>query len=341
VVRLELGSYPTPVERIRALSTAASELWVKRDDLTSDVYGGNKVRKLELFFGAAREAGKSRILTIGAAGSHQVVATAIFGARHGFEVEAVLVPQPGSAHARENLRVAVAHGLRANVAPAWALGPPLVMARLARRRGDTFFIPLGGSSPLGTLAFVDAGRELAAQVRAGQMPEPDVAVVALGSGGTAAGLAVAFEETGLRTRVVGVAVSRPVSALAAMARRLAGASAVAAKLSADVGERAARRLEVTSAFLGKGYGHATRAGEEATAAAAALPATGPARVAAAAGGLALDATYTAKAFACALDRVRDGSDRTVLYWHTLSSAPLDPRGVARAPLEARLERAFR
>ena len=36
-------------------------LWVKRDDLTSDVYGGNKVRKLELLFGAARDAGKTRI----------------------------------------------------------------------------------------------------------------------------------------------------------------------------------------------------------------------------------------------------------------------------------------
>ena len=55
-------------------------LWVKRDDRSSELYGGNKVRKLELLLGAARDAGKSRVVTLGAVGSHQVVATAIYGA---------------------------------------------------------------------------------------------------------------------------------------------------------------------------------------------------------------------------------------------------------------------
>ena len=103
VERVPLGSYPTPVEPID------DRLWVKRDDLTSAVYGGNKVRKLELFFAAARAEGKSRLLTLGAAGSHQVLATALFGAQNGFEVEAVLVPQPASEHGKENLRTALAY----------------------------------------------------------------------------------------------------------------------------------------------------------------------------------------------------------------------------------------
>lgn len=43
--RYPLGSYPTPVQRLSHLGH--DNLWIKRDDLTSDVYGGNKVRKLE------------------------------------------------------------------------------------------------------------------------------------------------------------------------------------------------------------------------------------------------------------------------------------------------------
>jgi D-cysteine desulfhydrase len=301
-VRIVLGAYPTPVERVDP------GLWVKRDDLSSDLYGGNKVRKLELLLGAARAAGKTRILTMGAVGSHQVVATAVYGAREGFEVEAVLVPQPTSPHAELNLRVALAHGLRAAPCPAWSLAPAYVASRW---RPDTYFVPLGGSNALGSLGFVDAAHELAAQVRAGELSEPDLVVVAMGSGGTAAGLAVGFEQAGLRTRVLGVAVAPPTPVLRHLARRLAQKTAAAAGSSVAVGLRAAKRIDVDGKWIGRGYGHPTDEGREAM---------DVARRA----GLTLDATYTAKAFACALARVRAGDAGEVLYWHTLSTAPLEP-----------------
>jgi D-cysteine desulfhydrase len=275
--RLALGRYPTPVERIEVASGSGSgrvRLWVKRDDRTSDVYGGNKVRKLELLLGAARDAGKARVLTVGAVGSHQVVATAIYGAREGFAVEAVLVPQPASPHAELNLRVALAYGLEATACPAWSL----------------------------------AAHELAAQVRAGELAEPDVVVVAMGSGGTAAGLAVGFEQAGLRTRVLGVAVAPPTPVLRHMARRLAQKTAALAGLPVAAGLRAAKRIDVDGKWIGRGYGYATAEGRAATEVAARA-------------GLTLDATYTAKAFARARE---ESAAREVLYWHTLSTAPLEP-----------------
>jgi hypothetical protein len=61
--------------------------------------------------------------------------------------------------------------------------------------------------------------------------------------------------------------------------------------------------------LGRGYGHATEEGEKAT------------RIARE-HGIVLDPTYTAKAFAAALD-LASGAER-VLFWHTLSSAPFAP-----------------
>ena len=83
-----------------------------------------------------------------------------------------------------------------------------------------------------------------------------------------------------------------------------------------------RVVRVEGRYLGAGYGHATEAGAEATAWAATH-------------GLVLDPTYTAKACAAALSLVRAGTHGRVLYWHTLSSAPLDAR-VAAGPDEASL-----
>ena len=143
------------------------------------------------------------------------------------------------------------------------------------------------------------------------LPEPDVVLVATGSGGTAAGLAVGFEQAGMRTRVVGVAVSPPTPVLRHLARRLAQKTAAAAGLSVAGGLRAAKRIDVEGKWMGRGYGHPTAEG---------AAATELARLA----GLTLDATYTAKAFACAWAQAARGEAGNILYWHTLSTAPLEP-----------------
>jgi len=312
---------PTPIER---LDESTCSLWVKRDDRIAPLYGGNKVRKLERLLGAARASGKSRILTIGAAGSHQVVATALYGQQEGFEVAAVLVSQPSSEHARNNLRVALAHGLRPIVASSWAAAPALATAHL---RKDRYLVPLGGSNALSSVGFVDAAREVAAQVAAGVMPEPEDVVVAMGSGGTAAGLAVGFEAAGMRTRVIGVAISPPVRLVSMLAQRLVKSTGELVGLTPGRIARARERLVLERSWLGRGYGHATPEGEAATSEAARL-------------GLALDATYTAKAFACALSRARKKSG-TILFWHTLSTAPMDPLLASAPELPADVARLFR
>jgi 1-aminocyclopropane-1-carboxylate deaminase/D-cysteine desulfhydrase-like pyridoxal-dependent ACC family enzyme len=323
--RETIGRYPTPVERLAELSCPDAELWVKRDDLTHEVYGGNKVRKLEHILPAARARGTKRLVTIGAAGSHHVLATTYFGRAAGFDVEAVLVPQLRTDRVVEVLRADLALGLRAFAVRSWAAAP---LALAARALSGATVVALGGSSVAGSMGYVDAARELAEQVRGGAMPEPDVCVVALGSGGTAAGLAAGFEAEGLKTRVVGVCVSQPPWLL-----RLA--SLVLARACARLTARSASlpslrwRLIMDYRFLGRGYGYPTAYGDEAT------------RVAQGAAGLALDPTYTAKAFASALWHVRARRGRCILYWHTLSSAPMEPLVGAGAPPIAALDQDLR
>jgi 1-aminocyclopropane-1-carboxylate deaminase/D-cysteine desulfhydrase-like pyridoxal-dependent ACC family enzyme len=318
---IPLGNYPTPIERLEPFT--GRTLWVKRDDQTNATYGGNKVRKLQRLLADAQSKKARRIVTVGAVGSHHVLATAIFAREIGASVEAVLVPQPRAPHVVENLRADLA--LEVRVLPASSL--PFAALRVAERvaRG-AHYIPVGGSNLLGALAFVDAARELAAQVRAGVMPEPDMVVVTLGSGATAGGLAAGLALAGLKSRVVAVAVSGPAAWMAWHARALAK---VAARHEAKRLGRPmpAIRMDVDAGFLGKGYGQATDAGRRALDLGCGV-------------GLTLDLTYTAKAFACALDRIEREPRRTILYWHTLSSAPMEP-WLATAPPESELPPAMR
>jgi D-cysteine desulfhydrase len=308
------------VQHLAALSEPGCELWVKRDDKTHDGCGGNKVRKLERLL--ARVRGARRLVTVGAVGSHHVLATAYFGQRLQLEVEAVLFPQPFTEHALEVVRAALASGLKPVCVPALARVPFAVARRMTR---DSLWIPPGGSSVDGSMGYVDAARELAAQVRGGLMPEPDVCVVALGSGGTAAGLAAGFAAENLKTQVVGVCVVSPVWLVRLVARALARACArrLGVRLASpepNAGGQVRPRFAIDGRFLGAGYGRESPEGREAL------------RLAESKASLTLDPTYTAKAFASALSFVREAaraasgskSARCVLYWHTLSSAPLGP-----------------
>jgi D-cysteine desulfhydrase len=316
---LEIGAYPTPVELLSALSTAACSLWIKRDDLSNPTYGGNKVRKLAHLLDDAKNCGATRIVTVGGVGSHHVLATGIFGSRAGFRVDAALLRQPASPHVLETIRATAAQGVGLF---------PVGSYKEARRLLDSwvasgaFYIPAGGSNRLGTVGVMNAALELAAQVQAGKLPEPDLIVVPLGSGGTAAGLLAGLAQTGLTSRVLAVAVAEPPELFAHKTRALARSL-----VERSEWPRVDARLEIEASYLGDGYGHATAAGTSATREAAKL-------------GIVLDETYTAKAFAATLARVALGRERTILYWQTLSSAPMAPLLVG-APLEDELDAAVR
>jgi 1-aminocyclopropane-1-carboxylate deaminase/D-cysteine desulfhydrase-like pyridoxal-dependent ACC family enzyme len=318
-----IGRYPTPVTRVTLGPPHDVTLSVKHDDETSALYGGNKVRKLERILERARERKKTRILTVGAAGSHHVLATAIHAGAAGFRVHAVLVPQPETKHALYNIRAAFAAGLTAEP----AMEASLHVHVLAAMDANTEYVGLGGSNVVGSLGYFDAAEELEAQVDAGLLPEPEEIVVALGSGGTVAGLLCGLEKTKLASRVVGVAIARPVRLLRVMAKRLTK------KIAQEVGvdpARAFARLVVDGDSVGRGYGYATPEGEAAVAIGAQH-------------GIKLDPTYTAKTFAAAVKRAKANPEGRTLFWNTLSSADLMPL-VERAPesqLPPEIRRLFR
>jgi D-cysteine desulfhydrase len=301
----------TPIEAFPGLP-----LWIKRDDRVHPRYGGNKPRKLARLLVQASKEGARRLLTFGAAGSHHALATALFGREAGFQVSAILLPQRRTDHAAQVLRAALGQGLDARPL-AHARHLPAVLAAFP----GAWVLPAGGSSVEGALAFVDAAAELRAAVDRGELPAPCEVVVATGSGGTAAGLAVGLLREGLPTRVVCAAVARPAALVHASVAALTARVARHLRLPP---REALARLVLDASAAGEGYGLPSDQGAEAA-------------VLAAAHGLPLDPTYTQKAFALALRRAHH---REVLYWHTLSSAPLEPL-LASAPDEGAIDPALR
>ncbi len=290
-------SLPTPIGHLH------DALWVKRDDLTHPLYGGNKVRKLAHLLSRARELGRTRILTAGAAGSHHVLCTALHARAHGFESAAVMTPQPYTEHAIDNLRAGLAAGLCVYAADSYA---GAVLRTMRERQAHDLLVPVGGSDVVGSRGYVEAALELATQIRAGQMPTPKIIVACLGSGGTVAGLLVGLARAGLEVQLDAVLVAEQEFAIMTNVQHLVRALAH----SSAEANRAMSLLHVVRDELGAGYAQPTDRGRSARSDGAHM-------------GLKLDLTYTAKTYAHARD-IAAKNVGTVLYWHTLSSSDMTP-----------------
>ncbi|MBV9664277.1 MAG: pyridoxal-phosphate dependent enzyme [Actinobacteria bacterium] len=281
---------PTPLDQVD------DRLWVKRDDLTSSVYGGNKVRKLEFLLPIAARRG-ALLVTAGGIGSHHVVATAVYARQLDLEVEAVLYPQPITDDVRRTQAHLREQGVRIRLTPHRYLMPLVLAQRMAALAPfRPYLLWPGASTPLGTLGYVSAALEL---VDGWDQPAPpDTVVAALGSGGTVVGLAIGLAMAGWTdTRVVGVRVAdRSVTNTAVLGSMQAGTLALLA-LGGYVSCSAARPVEIDGRWFGPGYGHPTPAGDAAGERAASY-------------GLEVEPTYTAKAFAAALARA-DAGERVV------------------------------
>lgn len=308
---------PTPVEEMARLSAmTGADIYVKRDDLSSKAYGGNKTRKLEWLLGEAGEFGSDILLTAGAYGSNHVLATSIHGMAEGFGVHALLSPQPITRHVEENLRADLAAGATLERIPSAALFPAALRLYEAKLRRDGFRpyrIPHGGSSPVGALGYVEAGIELALQIERGEIPEPDRIFVAFGSGGTAAGLAIGLGALGLVTPIEAVRVTPGIVANAKTIERLVKNTAQLLRAAdpafPDLGDAAAKRVFINDEQFGEGYGTRSEDAERA-------------RELAYADGIRTEGTYTARALAALIKRAERTRERRFLFISTLNSRDL-------------------
>lgn len=307
---------PSPVTELPSLADRAGLGWlgVKRDDLIPALYGGTKVRKLDALLARPAYRDAARWVGSGAWGSGQLACLAAAGESLGKGLDALIFWQAPNPHALENLGFLSTRAALRYV-------PDRARLALALARQDGAVVPPGATCIPGMVALVEAGIELADQVKAGLLPTPDVLVVPLGSAGTAVGLAAGLGMAGLPTEVLAVATVEWWLSPRARIRSLQSALAAALGTSTPPAP-----IRISRRQVGPGYGVPTPASLDA------VRLMGEA-------GVAIEPVYGGKAFAALLTELPKG--RRVLFWHTARRRPLpvDPawRDHLPAPLRARLD----
>lgn len=309
IPRFRLVNLNTPIEplnRLRRAIPGAPQLWIKRDDLTGYLGGGNKLRKLEYVMADALSRRATTIVTTGSITSNLARSTALIAKRLGLKCELILSGGNPEA-ARANWRVAEMLGVKIHSVAASKERAARMkeVARALEERGERVYqIPLGASDEIGSFGMVAAFEELGIQqLELGQ--HFDAIVFATSSGGTQAGLEVGKRLFHYRNlRLLGVSADDPAGLIKENALKAVG------PMLSMLGKSAvptADELFVDDNFIGEGYAIPTR---ESLAAAHLFAETE---------GILLDPVYVSKAAAGLLAYCREGrfkSTDKVLFWHT-------------------------
>lgn len=240
--RVRLAQLPTPLAQCAlpaALLPEEVQLWVKRDDETAGICGGNKLRKLEFLLAEAMEKNATDVITIGGMQSNHCRATANAARQLGFQPHVILRGSDEEVRAfvrafgngsgpraprvarllgggddvtrGDDVEVDIREVCAGNVIYSLLIGASIhlvtrdeyakhgsraLTALLAEQLRESegkrpYEIPVGGSNALGTWGYLACVEEMFEQWDDGASDSPIAhVVVATGSGGTAAGLAL-------------------------------------------------------------------------------------------------------------------------------------------------------
>jgi D-cysteine desulfhydrase len=312
---------PTPFEPLPRLAAALGmepgALWVKRDDVSGLAGGGNKARKLEYLCADAVAGACDVLVTGGGQQSNHVRMTAAAANRLGLDC-VVVVPGAAPATASGNVLLDELFGpefVRIEASGAGmdhaAIETAIVATteRLAAEGRRPYGIPLGGASPVGALGYVGAAAELLGQAVDAIGHEPDLVVVASGTGGTQAGLAVGI---GNHARILAVDVGARPDLDDIIPAKVAAVAALA-----GMPEPAGTPV-IDHARIGRCYADLTDACRDAIVLAARTE------------GLLLDPVYTGKAMAgliAARSEGRIGPSTRTVFVHTGGTPALFATGV--------------
>ncbi len=312
--RASLGFLPTPLERLDNLSAAigGATIYAKRDDMTGLAMGGNKVRQLEYYLGAAKAENADTVLITGAVQSNFVRAAAAGARKLGMDIHIQLeerVPNPDPTYrANGNVLLDKLLGAHLHSYPEGEdeAGADRALGALAdslKAEGKRpFIVPLSGDRPpKGAMGYVQAALEIAEDME-NQTLKIDEVIVASGSALTHVGLLFGLRAININIPVIGACVRRDAEA---QHQRVTKRLQDLAELMELPNPVQPEDIVLNDSALPPGYG---QLGPDAKAALEAIAQTE---------GQFVDPVYTAKVLAVAIDRAKElGSDKSVLFIHT-------------------------
>jgi len=308
--RARFLNWVTPLEVLPRLSQRLGiALSVKRDDLTGLAFGGNKVRKLEFYFGKAQSLGADTVLITGAVQSNYVRVVAACAAKLGMQCHVQLEDRvagrddiyrsSGNVLLDDLLGAVVHHYPHGEDEEGADRRLNEIAAELKAKGRRPYVIPLSPNNPpLGSLGYIACAQELLRQA------EFDHLVLGSGSGLTHAGLLFGLRLQGWRGRVTGICVRRSATA---QAPRIAGHCARLSEMLGVPNPVAASDIELRDQVLAPGYGLLNPQVAEAIHLAATLE------------GLLVEPVYTGRALAGLIEAREAGAidaDSRVVFLHT-------------------------
>ena len=321
---ISLGNFPTKLQSLDFLNKqyCRSDIYIKRDDLSNDFYGGNKVRKLEFLLADAKNKNKKTIITFGLAGSNHALATTIFSKQTGLSSVSMLLPQANSHFLKNNLIFGYLYEadirLRSNKFFLALDTAYVILKKIFTEKMVPYIIPPGGSSVLGNIGFVNAAFEISEQLRVTtKNSNKQIKIfLPLGSCGSAVGLILGFKLLNINVKVIGVRVTDVKYANFEKIIHLVKKTNIFLNKidkSVPLVRVSQDDFEIIENFFGKGYGYFSREDIDAI------------NLLNLEQGIKLDGTYSGKTFAAFLDYIKKNPDlkEVLIFWDTFSSLNLE------------------
>jgi len=311
--RVKLGLFPTPLQEMKRLmkKLKGPRLFIKREDLSGLLLGGNKTRKLEFLIPDIMKKDTDIVITTGGVQSNWTAQLAAVA--RNINVEVLLV-----------LRGMKPKNLQGNYLLDKILGAKIkfvnipideyreniseIMGEIAEdyRKGGKkpYVLPLGGTTPLADLGWVNGALELINQANEQDL-KIDYVVVAGGSLGTVSGLATGFKMCNSNVKTICISVlsnnkNECRTKISSFSQQIANLM----KLDFQINER---EVDIFVDYVGAGYTERTDLSIKAI------------KLAAQTEGILLDPVYTGKAMAGLIDLVKKGflgKDDNVVFLHT-------------------------
>lgn len=315
--KAKLGFFPTPLYRLDNISDELGvNVFIKRDDFTgSNLFGGNKTRKLEYLIGQALDRGCEYVFTYGATQSNHAMQTIWAASKYGLKpvVYLAAVVKPDMNDLKANLLLDSIFGAEIHIVDmldgedfvaaeyrSFEMGADHI-SRLEAEGHKCMDIPMGGANEYGSLGYIQAMTEIADQPQ-----HFDYLYHSTGSGGTMAGIVAGKKLLGLDMEVhsitamqVGDSYAKASAALSNNALKLIGCDKECVVTEED--------FIIDQNHYAPGYECPSEGGTEAI------------KLLASKEGILVDPVYSGKAFAGLIADARSGripAGSDVLFVHT-------------------------
>ncbi|MBC2850465.1 D-cysteine desulfhydrase family protein [Cetobacterium sp. 8H] len=310
--KLNIANLPTKIERLENFSKDLNlNLFIKRDDQTGSEVSGNKIRKLEYSIKEALDLGCDTLITCGGSQSNHARSTVAAGIKVGMSTTLVLKSDvPPKIDGNFFIDKLLGADIKIITSQEYSQNRHEIMESLKNEMltngKKAYIIPEGASNGIGSLGYISFMKEII-DFENSTGTSFDTIVVAVGSGGTYAGIHMGNQiYCNGNKRIVGFNVCDDADFFVEKIKDIIKESSIYLD-SSDQQKLTFKNIEIIDGYVGIGYAESK---EEELDFISMLARTE---------GVILDPVYTGKAMFGLVNEIKKGSFKTsknILFVHT-------------------------